>query len=427
MATKKQKPAANPRDEGEKYRLAPEVIEAYRRDDKLHVGQTTPSVKSLVVTHAQGSYIWDANGRRYLDFIAGLAVNAVGHANPEVRAAIIAEAEQMMHVTVFGKALIPIQVDLARRLVTHTPPGLDSIFFTNSGTEAVEGALKLARKVTRRPKFVSFEGAFHGRTFGSLSVSWRDIYRTPFEPVVPGVTFVPFNDLKAAEAAIDEQTAAAIIEPIQGEGGVHVPSDEFLPGLAEICRRKGAMLIVDEIQTGFGRTGRFFACEHWGVVPDILAVAKALGGGMPLGGFISRLELMQKLTDPPLSHMTTFGGHPVSCAAGLASLKIIERDKLVERADEAGRRVQARLREIGQKTGLVTDVRGKGYMIGLELVNPETTRAFVERAQELGVIMSWSIYAGATVRVAPPLNITDAELDEGLAVIEQALNDVRAR
>jgi len=411
----------------EEFRLEPDVIEAYRRDDKKHVGQTTPFVKSLVATHAQGSYIWDAYGRRYLDFIAGLAVNAVGHANPEVRAAIIAQTEQMMHVTVFGKALIPVQVDLARRLVTHTPPGLDSIFFTNSGTEAVEGALKLARKVTRRPKFVSFEGAFHGRTFGSLSVSWREIYRAPFEPVLPGVTFAPFNDLNAAEAAIDEQTAAAIIEPIQGEGGVHVPSDDFLPGLAEICRRKGALLILDEIQTGFGRTGRFFACEHWGVVPDILAVAKALGGGMPLGGFISRLELMQKLTDPPLSHMTTFGGHPVSCAAGLASLKIIERDHLVERADQAGQRVMARLREIGAKSNLVADVRGKGYMIGLELVNAETTKAFVDRAFELGLIMSWSIYAGATVRVAPPLNISDSELDEGLAIIERALSEVQRR
>jgi acetylornithine/N-succinyldiaminopimelate aminotransferase len=411
----------------EAYRLEPDVIEAYRVDDKKHVGQTTPFVKSLVATHAQGSYIWDANGRRYLDFIAGLAVNAVGHANPEVRAAIAAQAEQMMHVTVFGKALIPVQVDLARRLVKHTPPGLDSIFFTNSGTEAIEGALKLARKFTRRPKFVSFEGAFHGRTFGSLSVSWREIYRAPFEPVLPGVTFVPFNDLKAAEAAIDEQTAAAIIEPIQGEGGVHVPSDDFLPGLAEICRRKGALLILDEIQTGFGRTGRFFACEHWGVVPDILAVAKALGGGMPLGGFISRLELMQNLTEPPLSHMTTFGGHPVSCAAGLASLKIIERDGLVARADRAGQRIMARLREIGEKSRLVVDVRGKGLMIGLELIDPETTKAFVDRAFELGLIMSWSIYAGATVRVAPPLNISDAEIDEGLAIIEQALAETAAR
>ena len=201
----------------EEWKLEPDVIEAYRQDDKKHVGQTTPYVKALVVTYTQGSYVWDADGRRYLDFIAGLAVNVVGHANPEVRAAIVAQTEHMMHVNVFGKLLIPVQVDLARRLIKHTPPGLDTIFFTNSGTEAVEGALKLARKFTGRPKFVSFEGAFHGRTFGSLSVSWREIYRAPFEPVVPGVTFVPFDDLKAAEAAIDEETAAAIIEPIKGK------------------------------------------------------------------------------------------------------------------------------------------------------------------------------------------------------------------
>ena len=407
--------------------MTPEEIETYRREDKAHVGQTTPFAKSLVAARASGSYIWDVNGRRYLDFIAGLAVNAVGHAHPEVRAAITAQAEQMLHVTVFGKALIPVQVDLARKVTQHTPPGLDSIFFTNSGTEAVEGALKLARKVTGRPKFVSFEGAFHGRTFGALSVSWREIYRAPFEPVVPGVTFVPFNDLKAAEAAIDEQTAAAIIEPIQGEGGVHVPTDDFLPGLAEICRRKGALLILDEIQTGFGRTGRFFACEHWGVTPDILAVAKALGGGMPLGGFISRLELMRSLTEPPLSHMTTFGGHPVSCAAGLASLNIIERDGLVARAERAGERIQARLRELARESRLIADVRGKGLMIGLELVDAATTRTFVERAFELGLIMSWSIYAGATVRVAPPLNVSDEEIDEGLGIIQQALQEVGQR
>lgn len=407
--------------------LSPEVIAAYRRDDQRHLGQTTPFGKALVITRARGSWVWDAAGRPYLDFIAGLAVNAVGHANPEVREAIIRQTEQMMHVTVFGKELIPVQVDLARRLIRHTPPGLDSIFFTNSGTEANEGALKLARRATGRPKFVSFEGGYHGRTFGSLSVSWRELYRAPFQPVLSGVTFVPFNDLKAAEAAIDEHTAAAIIEPIQGEGGVHVPSDDFLPGLAEICRRKGALLIFDEVQTGFGRTGRFFAGEHWGVAPDILAVSKALGGGMPLGAFISRPDLMQLLTDPPLSHLTTFGGHPVSCAAGLASLTIIERDGLVARAAEAGRRLQEQLRAIGGRSGLVADVRGRGLMIGLELASAPLTEAFVGRALELGLILSWSIYAGATVRVAPPLTISDAEIDQGLAIIEQALNDVRGR
>ncbi len=408
----------------DEYKLSPEAIEAYKADDKQYVGQTTPFGKSLLITHAQGSYLWDAYGRRYLDFIAGIAVNNIGHANPEVRAAIIKQTEHMMHVSVFGKLLIPAQVELARKVIKHTPRGLDTIFFTNSGTESVEGALKLARKFTGRSKFVAFEGAFHGRTFGSLSVSWREIYRKPFEPVLPGVTFIPFNDLENAKKVIDNKTAAVIIEPIQGEGGIHVPTDDFLPGLSRLCQENGALLILDEIQTGFGRTGRFFACEHWGVIPDIITVAKALGGGMPLGGFISRHDTMQTLIDPPLSHMTTFGGHPVSCAAGIASLEVIERDGLVERSHRVGTELMARLREIGETSKLVAEVRGKGLMIGFELISPEIAKAFVGRALELGLILSWGVYAGATVRVSPALNISDSEIAEGLAIIEQALADV---
>jgi acetylornithine/succinyldiaminopimelate/putrescine aminotransferase len=302
---------------------------------------------------------------------------------------------------------------------------LDQIFFTNSGTEAIEGSLKLARRFTGRTKIIAFEGGFHGRTFGSLSVSWREIYRTPFEPLLPGVSFIKFNDLGAAAAAINHETAAVILEPIQGEGGVIVPSDDFLPGLRDICTRQGAMLVLDEIQTGFGRTGRLFCCEHWGVVPDIMAVAKGLGGGMPLGGFISKPEIMTCLLDPPLSHMTTFGGHPASCAAGLASLEIILRDKLVERSEKMGQKIQSILKDFGKKYGVIADVRGKGMMIGLEFKTVEFTRAFVGRALELGVILGWTVYSGTTVRVAPPLVITPEDLEQGLANIEQAISETK--
>jgi putrescine aminotransferase len=269
----------------------------------------------------------------------------------------------------------------------------------------------------------AFEGAFHGRTCGSLSISYREVYRKPFEPLLPGVTFVPFNDLKAAEQAITPEVGMVIIEPIQGEGGVHVPSDDFLPGLRALCDQNGAMLVLDEIQTGFGRTGKFFACEHWNVVPDILVVAKALGGGMPLGGFISRPEVMNILTDPPLSHMTTFGGHPVSCAAGLASLNIINRDKLVERSAIFGNEIQNRLKEFQKKYPVIVDVRGKGLMIGLEFATPELTKKIVGRAQDLGLILSWSIYAGGTVRVAPPLNVLPEEIDQALNILEKAITE----
>jgi acetylornithine/succinyldiaminopimelate/putrescine aminotransferase len=318
--------------------MTPTEITAYIEDDRRYVAQTSPAGKSLVVTHTEGCTVCTADGQRYLDFIAGIAVNNVGHAHPEVRAAITGQLEHMLHVNVFGKFVIPAQVELGRKLAEVTPSGLEKTFFTNSGAEAIEGALKLARKYTGRSKIVSFEMAFHGRTFGALSVSWRDIYRKPFEPLLPDVTFIPFNDLTAAEAAIDGQTAAVIVEPIQGEGGVRVPSTAFLPGLRALCDRHGAFLILDEVQTGFGRTGRLFACHHWEVTPDILVMAKALGGGMPLGGFISRPEVMETFIEPPLSHLTTFGGHPLSCAAALASLKVILRDGLVERAASAGQR-----------------------------------------------------------------------------------------
>jgi acetylornithine/N-succinyldiaminopimelate aminotransferase len=401
----------------------PETIETYFKDDLHYVGQTTPFGKQLIITRSKGTTIWDASGKSYLDFIAGIAVNNVGHANPEVVEAICKQAQEMLHVNVFGKALIPRQVELARELAKLTPEGLDKIFFTNSGTEAIEGAIKLARRATGRHKIVAFNGAFHGRTCGALSISYREVYRKPFEPLLPGVTFVPLNDLKAADAAITDEVGMVILEPIQGEGGVHVPADDFLPGLRKLCSERGAFLVLDEIQTGFGRTGRFFGCQHWDVVPDILVVAKALGGGMPLGGFIARPEVMDLLTDPPLAHMTTFGGHPVSCAAALASLQIILRDKLVERSDTLGEQIRARLRKLGEKYDVIVDVRGKGLMIGLEFASPEATKVIVKKAQDLGLILSWGVYAGGTVRVSPPLTVSDKEVDQALAILEQAIQD----
>lgn len=397
------------------------TIEEYRKDDLHFVGQTTPFGKQLILHQSQGTKVWDANGKEYLDFISGIAVNNVGHTNPEVVEAIIEQAKQMLHVNVFGKSLVPIQVDLARALAKVTPPGLEKIFFTNSGTEAIEGAIKLARRVTGKHKIIAFEGAFHGRTCGSLSISYREVYRKPFEPLLPGVTFVPFNDLAAAEKAITPDVGMVIVEPIQGEGGIHVPDDDFLPGLRSLCDQNGAFLVLDEIQTGFGRTGKFFACEHWNVIPDILVVAKALGGGMPLGGFISKPEVMNILTDPPLSHMTTFGGHPVSCAAGLASLHIILRDQLVERSAKIGKELKSGLLDLKNKYPVIVDVRGKGLMIGLEFSSPEITKKIVGHAQDSGLILSWSMYSGGTVRVAPPLNVLPEEIDKALTILENAI------
>lgn len=407
---------------------ADEIDQAYyQKIDREFVCSTTRQPKDIVVVRASGCKLWTADGREFLDLMAGVAVNNVGHANREVVAAVKNQAERYLHATVFGRYVIPPQAELARRLAEVMPGGISQTFFTNSGTEAVEGALKLARKFTGRQRFISFERGFHGRTMGALSVTWKEMYRKPFEPLIPGVTFVPFDDLAAVEAAMDESVAAVIVEPIQGEGGVRVPSEGFLPGLRRLCDQFGALLIFDEIQTGFGRTGRLFACEHWNTVPDVLVMAKALGGGMPLGGFAARPEVMATLSDPPLSHLTTFGGHPVSCAAGLASLEFILANDLSRCAQERGRQLMEGLLDIGKRIPAITDVRGKGLLIGLELANESLTQAFVGEAHKRGVILGWTIHASTTVRIAPPLVISSEEVQRALEVIEAALLEVVRR
>jgi len=403
--------------------LSPEAVEAVVRSERRYLAQTAPPEDKLVVSRARGSTIETADGRAYLDFIAGIAVNNVGHAHPAVCGAIAEQIKAGLHFCVYGKYVVPVQVELARRLAEVMPGPLETTFLTNSGTEAIEGALKLARKYTGRSKLVTFERAFHGRTFGSLSVSWREAYRNPFKPLLPDVHFIPFNDLDAARKTIDDETAGVIVEPIQGESGIHPASDTFLPGLRELCDRQGALLIFDEVQSGFGRTGRFFACEHWDVVPDVLVMAKAMGSGMPVGGFASRPEVMSTLMEPPLSHITTFGGHPVSCAAAIAGLNVIRDEGLVQRAAAAGDRIQRRLRALQDEIGRVREVRGKGLMLGLELNSDEFTQSFVARALELGLILGWTIYSGSTVRIAPPLVVTDEELNRGMAIVEQALKE----
>jgi acetylornithine/succinyldiaminopimelate/putrescine aminotransferase len=301
------------------------------------------------------------------------------------------------------------------------PAPLSVVYFTNSGTEAVEGALKLAKKATGRTGLVAFEQSYHGDTHGALSVTGRDVYQEPFRPLLPEVRFLPFDDLAALDG-IDGTTAAVIVEPVQGEGGVRVPGDEFLPALRRQCDRAGALLIFDEAQTGFGRTGRLFAGERWGVVPDVLVLAKALGGGMPLGAFMGAPALMECLSrDPPLSHVTTFGGHPVCCAAGLASLEVILAEGLPARAERLGAEVRAALREMGHRSGGVREVRGLGLMIGVEMDDAGRTARFVARARELGAIVGWTLHSDRVVRVAPPLNISEAELAAGLAALDHAL------
>ncbi len=385
-----------------------------------HVCQTSSSPLGLVVARAAGSTVWDVEGRAYLDLLAGMGVANVGHTHPEVVAAVHAQAERYLHVLVYGELALEPQVRLAARLAELLPAPLDVVYFCSTGAEAIEGALKTARKLTHRPRFVAFEGGFHGDTFGALSVGGNPLYRRPFEPLLPEVTHLPFGDVGAL-GGIDQRTAAVVVEPIQTEGGVRIPADDFLPALRRRCDETGALLIHDEVVTGLGRTGRLLAAEHWGVVPDLLVLAKALGGGLPLGAFVGRRDVMATLADdPPLAHVTTFGGHPLSCAAGLAALEILLRDRLADRAAALGAQLLTRLTALVGRGGLVA-VRGRGMLLGLELESAAACAAFVQRAQASGLIVNWTLHRDTVVRLAPPLVLSDDEAARAVEIVAAAL------
>jgi len=385
-----------------------------------HVCQTSDSPMGLVVTSAAGATVRDADGREYLDLLAGMGVANVGHAHPEVVAAIRAQAERHLHVMVYGEFVLETQVRLAAGLVAQLPPALSVVYFSSSGAEAVDGALKTARKATGRPRFVAFAGGFHGDTWGALSVGGNPVYRGPFEPLLPDVVILPFDEVGAL-SAIDDRTAAVIVEPVQAEGGVRIPGSDFLPALRRRCDEVRALLVFDEVVTGFGRTGKLFAHEHWGVVPDLLVLAKALGGGLPLGAFVGRPELMGTLAhDPPLAHVTTFGGHPLSCAAGLAALGVLLRDRLAERARVLGERLLGELRTMTGRGGLAA-VRGLGLLIGLEFDDAAACGGFARRAWERGLILNWTLHRDTVVRLAPPLVLSDDEAARALRGVAAAL------
>ena len=395
------------------------TFEAFRR----HVAQTSSSPLGLEIAHAEGSTVVDVAGRRYLDFLAGMGVANVGHSHPEVVAAVREQAARYLHAMVYGEYVQRPQVELASQLAAHLPSTLSMAYFTNSGAEAIEGAIKTARKHTRRAKLLAFDGSFHGDTMGALSLGGNPIYRDPFEPLLQPVARLPFGD-EAALAAIDHETAAVVVEPVQGEGGVRIPPAGFLAALRERTARTGALLVFDEVLTGFGRIGRCFAFERFEVVPDILVLAKALGGGMPLGAFVSSPEILSTLSvDPPLGHVTTFGGHPVSCAAGMAAWRVLERERLWERAETAGERLRAGLRSLSWNGHLV-DVRGVGLLVGVELDDADRTRRLAEGCFARGLILNWTLHRDRVIRLAPPLVITEAEIDRGLEIVSQALGEV---
>jgi acetylornithine/succinyldiaminopimelate/putrescine aminotransferase len=397
------------------------VFEAFRK----HLAPTSSEPIGLVVDRAEGPWVFDPEGRRYLDLLSGIGVANIGHTHPAVVEAVRRQNERHHHVMVYGEYVQEEQALYAAELARVAPRGLDTVFFVSSGAEAVEGALKTARKATGRTGFVAFDGAYHGDTLGALSVSGNRIYQRPFEPLLGPVTVLPYGEA-AALAGVDETTAGVIVEPVQGEGGVRIPPDDFLPALAERCRNTGALLILDEVMTGFGRTGRLFASERWGVAPDLLVLAKALGGGYPLGAFVGSRGLMETLTyHPPLAHVTTFGGHPVSCAAGRAALGVLLGERLPTRADEVGERFIHTLREKLLPLG-VSEVRGLGLFVGLEFASSGRTRAFVDECREQGILLGWTLHHDHIVRLAPPLITAEDVMEEAAVTMQQVLETIPA-
>lgn len=384
-----------------------------------HIAQTSDAPIGLEVSHAEGIYIYSTDGRRYTDFISGIAVSSLGHTHPEVVRSVQEQAARHMHVMVYGEYIQKPQSELAALLASNLPEGLRRLYFVNSGTEANEGALKLAKKHTGRSKLIAFRNSYHGDSHGSLSVTGRDVYRDPYLPLLPDVHFLNFNGYDELDK-IDDQTACVILEPIQGEGGVIEADHSWLSEVKDRCKESGALLIFDEIQSGFGRTGKLFAFMHSGVQPDILCMAKAMGGGMPIGAFASSDKIFEAfIHNPPLSHVTTFGGHPVSCAASHTTLQVILRDGLMDRAAKIESEIKNRL-----ALPQVKEVRGRGAMLGLQLYSYDQTKEIVMQCMDRNIILGWTLHSNTLVRLAPPLIITDKELKETLDVIIDVIKKV---
>jgi acetylornithine/succinyldiaminopimelate/putrescine aminotransferase len=382
-----------------------------------YLGQTSPYPLGLEIARAEGCYLFDPAGNKYLDLISGFSVSNLGHGHPKIIEAIRHQAGLYLHTMVYGELIQSPQVRYAKKLVENLAPGLGQVFFVNSGSEAVEGALKLAKRYTGRQELVCFGNAYHGSTHGALSVMGNELYKTAFRPLLPSARIIGFNDL-ADLKAITSATAAVIIEPIQAEAGILVAEPGFIKALSKRCREVGALLIFDEIQTGFGRTGTLFAFEQYGVVPDILLLAKALGGGMPLGAFIARPEIMNSLTHHPvLGHITTFGGHPVSCAAGLASLEIILERNLYRRTLE--------LEQLIRKTLIhpaILEFRGKGLLLAVKLDSPLRVDRFFNLSLKNGLLFDYFLFCKDSIRIAPPLVMTDEEAVEMCTRISKTLD-----
>lgn len=382
-----------------------------------NLAQTSDSPLALEITKAEGVYLFDSSGKKYMDLISGISVSNTGHRHPDIVKAIKDQADNYLHLMVYGEYIQSPQVKLAGALAALLPENLKNCYFVNSGSEAVEGALKLAKRFTGRRKIVAFNHAYHGSTHGALSVIGDKSYQIPYGPLLPGIDHIEFNSIDALQV-ITAETACVIVEPVQGEAGIIVGTPEFLTALRNRCTETGTLLIFDEIQTGMGRTGTMFAFEKYKVVPDILLLAKGLGGGMPLGAFISSLEIMQTLTiNPVLGHITTFGGHPVSCAAALANIDVIINEKLIESVEFKSKLIVNLL----EKNKVINQIRAAGLMIALQLDNFVQVKRVIDRCIDNGIILDWFLFNDSSIRIAPPLTISEEQIRDACKIIERAL------
>jgi acetylornithine aminotransferase len=386
-----------------------------REKFKKYQAQTSTHPMAVQVASAKGSYIYDVKGKAYLDFVAGVSANVIGHQPETVNQAIIEQLHKHTHVMVYGEFIQAPQVALCEKLAKILPGNLEQTYLVNSGTEATEGAMKLAKLYTGRAEIIAAKKSYHGNTQGAMSVMDYDERKKPFLPLIPGIRFIGFNNFDDLQK-INKQTAAVILETIQGGAGFIEPQNNYLQAVKQRCDEVGALLILDEIQTGFARTGKMFGFEHYNVVPDIVITGKALGGGMPIGAFSSSQKIMQKLTNPAMGHITTFGGHPVIASAALATINYIEKHNLQE---EAIRKEQI-LRK-GLQHPKIKEIRGRGLMLSLIMETPDQTNNLVLKALDKGLILFWLLYEKRAVRMSPPLTISDEELQKGIDIILELL------
>ena len=383
---------------------------------KKHQAQTFPFPSCLEIASAKGSYIYDINGKAYLDFVAGISACTLGHSNPIITDAVKDQLDKYSHVMVYGEYVQSPQYKLAQLLAVNLPENLSTTYFTNSGAEAIEGAMKLAKRATDRPEIISCKDSYHGSTQGALSIMGNEEWKAKYRPLLPSCNQIIYNDVESL-VNITKQTAAVVIEPVQGGTGFITPSNNFLLKVREKCTETGALLIFDEIQTCFGRLGTLFGFEKYNVIPDILCIAKGMGGGMPIGAFISSWKLMNLLTfEPKLGHITTFGGHPINCAASLATLKHLLATDIMQEVKK-----KEQLFRLHLKHPKIKEIRGKGLMLSIEFEVEELAKKVVEESLEKGLILFYFLFTKTAIRITPPLTISNKEIIEGCEIIKEML------